>query len=158
MTARSALVNIARETAISIAFNMAFTAAFFAAMFGFSDPVPIGGAGGLAADFLPQSFMVALMGGLVPSLIVRAKLGLRVPSVAKVVVQSFVRALLAMVATAAAAALLVTATGSTALPPMTALLIKLGFAAVLAAIVTPLALKRLLREPSSGVAQSGNPT
>ena len=81
------------------------------------------------------------------------------PNVARVVVESLVVGLLAIVATAAAvAALLGAIAGATALPPLIAFLMKLGFAALLSAIVTPIAIKRLLRDRPNGAAQSGNPT
>ena len=139
-------VSIARETGISIVINMLFSAAFFAAMFGFQRPAEIGGTSGLGADFLPQSFMVALMSSLIPSLIVRAKLALVMPTVGQVLVQSLAIATLAAVVTLCGAWLLIASAGSVSLAPSAALLTKLGFAAALSAIVTPLSLIKLLRK------------
>lgn len=58
-----------RETLISIAINMPLTLVIFAAMFGFRVAPPLHGIGSFGFDFVPQSFMLALMGSLVPGLL-----------------------------------------------------------------------------------------
>ena len=137
------MINVARETAISTVINMLFSAAFFAALFGFSAPVMVGGRHGLGADCLPQGFMVALMGALVPSLIARAKSGTRRPTVGRVVGRSFILALLVSLLAGGGAWMLLASLAPASLSPGQALLIKLVFAALVSLTVTPLALSRL---------------
>ena len=73
---------LVRETAISMAINGVLSAVFYFAFFHGLAKVPVWGVGNYAFDFVPQSFMVALMGTLVPGLLTlkaRAKLGLSSP-------------------------------------------------------------------------------
>ena len=68
-------VIVLRETAISMAINAGLSLAFFLVAFGLAAPIAMAS---FAFDFLPQAFMISLMGSLVPGLLVRK--GSRVPS------------------------------------------------------------------------------
>ena len=142
---------------ISIVINMIFSAVFFTAMFGFAAPVPIDGPHGFGADFIPQSFMVALMGSLVPAMLTRARLGMQFPSAGRVVLASIMAAAISALIAGGGGWTVARATGWHELAPRLALLIKLLFAAILSAIVTPVALRRLLRAHLAAN-QSGRPT
>lgn len=120
---------ILRETIVSIVINMAITAGFFFALFGLGGRID-GAAYG--QDFLPQSFMVALMGALIPGLLVRRGSGAPITRV-------IVRAVLLAVGALLVGFLcwwLFARTGS--LKPVPALIIKLAYAAILSVIVTPI--------------------
>lgn len=120
---------ILRETMVSIVINLAITAGFFFAFFGLGSPVD-GAAYG--KDFLPQSFMVALMGALIPGLLVRRGSSARIPPVVVRAVLLALGALLVGVVCWWAFARI----GS--LQPLPALVMKLAYAAVLSMIVTPI--------------------
>ncbi|UUR09365.1 hypothetical protein [Sphingomonas glaciei] len=122
-------VIILRETMVSIVINMAITAGFFFALFGLSGPID-GAAYG--KDFLPQSFMVALMGALIPGLLVRRGSAARIPPV---VVRAVLLALGALLI-GFVCWWLFARVGS--LQPVPALVIKLVYAAILSMIVTPI--------------------
>ncbi|WP_260929013.1 hypothetical protein [Novosphingobium sp. 9] len=64
---------IRRETLTSVAINTVLSLAFFLVVFRLEARVPVWGLGNLVFDTLPQSFMITLMGVLVPGLIARAK-------------------------------------------------------------------------------------
>jgi len=66
---------LAREALISGVINAAFSAVAMMLIFGRDDLVPLRGMNGLAGDSLPQSFAVALMASLVPSLLLNRKCG-----------------------------------------------------------------------------------
>lgn len=144
--------HIRRETAISMVINAAIGAGFFFALFGGLDPVPVWGAGGYTVDFLPQGFMVGLMGALVPSLLARRQVArgglVAMPGPSLLPRSLVVRCLLLAVASAlllaglSAAAL--TASGVAALPFMPALVLKIASSAALAAVITPLAIRATL--------------
>jgi hypothetical protein len=133
---------VARETALSVAINGLLSLLFFLAVFGTARPVAWPA---LAVDGLPQSFMVALMGSLVPGLIVGARLGRARGPIVR-------RALLF-----AAAALLLLGGGGWLLlhgragtvAAGTALAAKVAYGAALGAIVTPAALSRLFKDPAA---------
>lgn len=61
-----------RETLISMVINGALSLIFFLIMFDVRAVVPLNL---LGPDFLPQSFMVSLMGSLVPGLLMRKRYG-----------------------------------------------------------------------------------
>ncbi|KQM14798.1 hypothetical protein [Novosphingobium sp. Leaf2] len=64
---------IRREVLVSMAINAVISLGFFLLVFGPSQPAPVWGVGGWVFDFLPQGFMVALMGTIVPGLIASRK-------------------------------------------------------------------------------------
>jgi hypothetical protein len=134
---------IAREAAISAVINAAISAGFYLALFHGLAAVPVAGVGGFAFDFVPQSFMVALMGALVPGLLALrpiAAAGLAVPARSRVVAQAFGFAVLAaLIGAGIALSLSAPATIGFA----TGLLVKIAYGAALGATVTALALRRL---------------
>lgn len=133
---------VMRETLLSAVINGVLSLLFFLGVFGLARPVAWGA---LARDGLPQSFMVALMGSLVPCLIVATKLRRpRKPAV--------IRALCF-----AGAALLLLGGGGWLLlhgrpgtvPAGVALAAKILYGAGLGAVVTPAALSFLLKPGSA---------
>ena len=142
---------IAREAAISAIINGAISAAFFFLIHGGADAVPFRGPDGLVLDALPQSFMVAFMGTLVPGLLARrataagklgANLEIEGASVIRLAVLSALLCAVAGVALVLAVALLA---GNTGVPVAVAAPAKIAYGAVLGALVTTVALRRLLR-------------
>ena len=65
---------LAVETAISMVINSLLSLAFAWLIFHGHDHVAISGPGGLVRDAGPQTFMIALMGTLVPSMITRQRI------------------------------------------------------------------------------------
>lgn len=61
------------ETVIAAVINAVLSVAFFFLVFGRAATVPVAGAGGLIVDALPQSFMVAAMSTMVPTLLTRRR-------------------------------------------------------------------------------------
>ena len=136
MSHRAILV---RETLISLVINVAITIGFFFFMFGLGAPIA-GPAFGF--DFLPQAFFVALMGTIIPGLLVRRGSG---TAIAPVIVRSLLLALGSLVVAGGLAVLIfsqISAVGA-----VTGLAIKIAFAAGLSAIVTPFAVHRALNAP-----------
>ena len=131
---------IRRETAISVVINMAISAAFFVAMFGTGGPVAIDR---LALDCVPQAFMVALMGSLVPGLLASRRLGAGRPG--HVALGAVATAMLAALIGGGGIWLLASAAPSASLPYGQSFALKIAFGGVVAAIATPLAIKRVLR-------------
>lgn len=137
------------EAATSGTINAALSVAFAVAVFSGHPAIPPAGGGGFAVDFLPQTFMVTLMGVAVPSLIVRKRLragGL--PQLATAETgplwrRALLAALVAAIAVGGAAAGLSLA--SPPLPFATLLALKAAYGGVLGALVTVWALRRLVR-------------
>jgi hypothetical protein len=125
---------IVRETALSVLINTVLSVLFFLLVFGPSAPVEPAAFG---RDFLPQSFMIALMGSLVPTLILGRRTG---AAVRPIILRALAFAVGGtFVGGGAFFAISVGFSGS--LGPMAGLIIKAIYGGVLAAIVTPLALK-----------------
>jgi hypothetical protein len=135
-------LRIGREAVIGFAINATLSLAFFLGIFGVvARSLTWGAPDALGLDFVPQSIAVALMSALVPSLIVRKRLGLAMAIRAIVL-----RALGFTVGGAILGGLLAAATS--ALPPVgwgEALAIKLLYGGALGALITTLALKRMIR-------------
>jgi hypothetical protein len=135
-------LRIAREAAIGFAINATLSLAFFLGIFGVvARSLTWGAPDALGLDFVPQSIAVALMSALVPSLIARKRLGL-----AMAIRAIMLRALGFAVGGAILGGLLAAATS--ALPPVgwgEALAIKLLYGGALGALITTLALKRMIR-------------
>lgn len=131
-----------RETAVSIVINSLLSIAFFVAVFGLDVPVPVAD---LGPDFLPQTFMIALMGSLVPALLLRRKLG---GPVRPVVLRALAIALASLVVIGGGALLLCLAQGTVLLDPLDALAVKAAFGAFLSVLVTPLAILPLFHSAS----------
>lgn len=146
-----------RETAVSIVINTALSAGFFFLAFGGQDPVQLWGAGQWIFDFLPQSFMIALMSSLVPGALARrarkdGKLAYdpgaggamiaRLPD--RLITHALVMAVVAAALGTALMAAVFLAIGLDALPKMSALLLKMAYGAIEAIIVTPIGLRRII--------------
>jgi hypothetical protein len=149
---------VVKETAISIVINALLSALFVGLMFGGRSQVPHWGAGNLAFDFVPQTFMISLMSVLVPSAIARkrrragAVMGCA-PVLAFLPRNLPLRALLAALAGLALFAsigtLLLGALAPDPLPISVVWPMKILYGALVAAIVTPLALCVALGEEES---------
>lgn len=140
---------IRRETAVSMAINAVLSLLFFLAFFHGQDPVKAWGMGQWVFDFVPQSFMIALMSALVPG--IQTMKRIRDGALRPIDNRSFLpRGLLPRALTLAVAAailggglvgLAVVVTGIRELPATAALGLKVAYGAVLAMIVTPPALR-----------------
>jgi ABC-type amino acid transport system permease subunit len=142
---------IFRETMISVAINTVLSIGFFLLIFGHTDRVPLWGMGNWVFDAIPQSFMIALMGTLVPGLI--ASKALRTGKIAvkgvprpfsRLAMRALVTALIAAAAGYASAGVVAELSGLERFGWTAALAIKAAYGAALAAIVTPLSLRAAL--------------
>ena len=152
MTAVTHAAYVRRETLISMAINGTLSLLFFLIVFGRTNPVPVWGPGMWVFDFLPQSFMIALMGTLVPGAITarRLKTGVLQPSAATsrrpraLVLRALLLAMLSAVLGTGLVALLSLAIGLVTLDWTMALVLKVAYGLALAGIVTPVGLWRAL--------------
>jgi hypothetical protein len=138
------------ETAISIVINAVLSLGFFWLVFGFAPFVPVAGLGGYAVDFLPQSFMIALMSTLMPGIItagrIRAgRIGGQAQSTGALLRRSVLTAVVAMLVGITIAAILLVISTEAALPWGPTLFAKILYGGLLAAIVTPIGLRYALR-------------
>lgn len=128
---------IRRETAISVAINIGLSIAFYVALFGLAVPAaPLA----LGRDFVPQAFMVTLMGTLVPGLLTRRKVG----GPATAIVVRAIGCALAVAVLAGGGAMLLLAQATAPVTPAAALAVKAAFGGALAALITPAALRAVL--------------
>lgn len=134
---------IARETLISVVINCAISVGICLLLFGLDQPIP---SMALAWDFLPQSFMIALMGTLVPALLLRRRLGTQVRDI---LLRSLAMAVAAALLPGALAALLIYMFVEGVFAVHDALLLKAAYGATLSAMVTPLMLIALARKSES---------
>ena len=65
---------IVTETTVSILINVLISALFMVIVFGRSTVIELWGGHGLAVDFIPQTFMIAAMSVLVPTLLTRQRI------------------------------------------------------------------------------------
>ena len=130
---------IVRETIISVIVNTAMSIAFFLVVFGMKAPIRLGD---MELDFLPQTFMVALMGTLVPPLLLRRKSG---AAVQPIVVRSFLAAVVSLALAGGAAYAICRGNAGITLRPASALVMRAAYGAMLTLIVTPWAIKALIR-------------
>lgn len=130
---------ILRETLVSVVINVVISIAFFFAAFGLG--ASIDGAR-FGVDFLPQALMVALMGTLIPGLLVRRGRG---TAIRPVVLRSIVIALTSLVLAGGGAWLVFSAVAT--IDPNAGLAIKIVFSAVLSLLVTPIAVRAALHAP-----------
>lgn len=145
-------VYIRRETLVSVVINCVLSALFFWLVFRGVDPVPMWGIGNWVFDFMPQGFMIALMSTLVPGAMtgkaIRAGRITADGPRSRLPGNLLARALLLASASALLGAglvtVFVTGIGVTHLPGTTALLLKVAYGAILAAVVTPPGLRRAL--------------
>jgi hypothetical protein len=144
---------IAMETLISVAINAALSIGFVFLVFHGQQEIYAGGRHGMIADMAPQTFMITLMACLVPALLARkrhttGKLDWHGPSTSASVSKILVRALLV----AALTTCFVVAISEAILPRLFAgglsfgpfLLGKATFGMILAAIVTPWTIVKVL--------------
>lgn len=140
------LVYLLREAAISVAINGVLSAGFFYALFGGRDRILVWGIGNFVFDFLPQGFMVAMMGSLVPGLLARKAWRAGRPMIAtptRVLSWSLQSAITtAAIGTALAGAGLWLA-GVDTLPFSTGLIVKIAYGMALATLATPTMLHRV---------------
>lgn len=144
--------HIGQQTAISIAINMALSALFFLFLFGGQEFVPVWGVRGLAADFVPQSFMITLMSVLMPGLATERKLraaqlapfayGTRLPRHPGL--RALVLAVPAALAGGAAVAALLSLADVDGIAWAPALILKIAYGGLLGGIVTPIGLRAAL--------------
>lgn len=142
---------VRRETALCVVISIAISAVVFALVFGFSGPTAVRGLRGFAFDFVPQAFMVALMGSAVPALVVASRQNL-LPGVqfASVSGKTAIAARAVLVAVAAALALggaalgLLYMTRMATMPPLAGAGIKMLFGGAVALLVTPGSLRHVL--------------
>ena len=143
---------VRKETRISMAINAMLSLLIFLVVFGLHQPVESWGLGRWVFDFLPQSFMIALMSVLIPGAIAHKKLkkGVLAPGPHSTILPRnlLVRGLVLAGASAgigtALVAGLVWLTGMEIIAPIPALLFKSTYGAILALIVTPPALRAAL--------------
>ena len=132
---------VLRETLVSIVINIAISVGFFFLVFGLAKPID---GSEFGRDLWPQSFMVALMGTMIPSLLIRR--GTAAP--VEQVIQRSVMLAVASLVIAGGAAWLIFSNVDT-VQPLLALVIKFLFAALLSAVVTPIAVIRTLASAGS---------
>lgn len=130
---------ILRETAISALINGVLSLAFFLAVFGVKEPVTLTA---LAPDFFPQSFMVVLMGTLVPSLLLRRRVG---SPAASIVRRCLTLAFAASLLGGGTAFALCQVDPLASLPAFSAIAIKAAYGVFLSSIFTPIAIGALLK-------------
>lgn len=143
---------IRRETLVSMVINGVLSFAFFIAVFGRTSPVALWGLGHWVFDFIPQSFMIALMSTLVPGALAakRLRAGMLQPSLAasRLPRSAVRRALLLTIAATvlgpAFVALAAQASGRAALDWPAALGLKVAYGILLGAVVTPVGLRGAL--------------
>ena len=147
---------IAVETAISLGLNIAFSALFFFIVFGRSDHIDLWGTHGFALDYFPQTFMIALMSVIVPTILTRKRvkggrvmrressMSARLPK--NVILRAIMLACLACVTLAAVAVWITASFWSVEPAHSNLLLLKLAYGAAVAAILTPIALVAALSD------------
>lgn len=134
---------IVRETCISIVINGAISVGICLLLFGLDRPVPSTAS---AWDFLPQSFMIALMGTLVPALLLRKRLGF---GVRDILPRAVAMAVAAALLPGILAALITRIFINGSMDAGAVLLLKAAYGASLAAVVTPIMLIALVRQSGS---------
>lgn len=146
---------IATETAVSIVINVLISALFMVLVFGRSNDIELWGGHGLAVDFIPQTFMIAAMSVLVPTLLTRQRIkrgvlvrspGERPPLLANLALRVVVIAVALTVALGAIAVLILDASWTRPLGFWEAFPMKLLYGALVALIATPIGLYIALSE------------
>jgi len=132
---------LARETGISVVINCTLIAAFYFLLFHGMEAVPIWGVGNYAFDFVPQTFMIALMGTMVPGLIATRASGPSGPSRPKIVRRALRFAFIAIILGSSVTSASLWLLDMKAVAFDHGLIAKLVYGGTLAAIVTPLFLR-----------------
>jgi hypothetical protein len=149
---------VVKETAISILINAVLSALFVWLMFGGRSQVAVWGAGNLAFDFVPQTFMISLMSVLVPSALTRKRRRAGaiescepvLPSLPRnLALRALLLAIVASLVLATAAALLLAAVSPAPLAMSAVWPLKIVYGALVAVIVTPIGLCVALGEEES---------
>jgi hypothetical protein len=143
------------ETLISVIVNSLLSLFFAWVVFGKRENVDLWGPGGFAIDFLPQSFMVALMSMLVPGLLTRRRLragkiaplqGLGLPMPRNMLLRALLMALLAVLVFGSLGVLLSSALWLGPVSVKTVLALKVIYGAVISAPITLVALRAELAQ------------
>ena len=154
---------VRRETRVSIAINAVLSLAFYVLFFGTSGRAAIGGIGGLAFDFIPQSFAITLMSALVPGVLTMGKIARgqlapqpgRSPLPRSLWLRSLLLAAGAALAGAVVALIVALGWGSSTLAWHAGAAVKVLYGALLAWVVTPIGLRATLQYGTGhGVARS----
>lgn len=140
------------EILIGVVINAVLSIVFFAIVFGLRAPVAVGGVTGYAADFLPQSFMIGLMGTLVPGAITKARLGRGVIVPAdhtsrlpvSIALRSVLLALLGMLIGAVVGGVLALVAGGALFQVLPAVLAKCLYGGLLGGVITRIGLHAAL--------------
>lgn len=141
---------VRKQTLISIIITMAISAGFFLLIFGTTDPIAVWAPDNLALDFLPQSGAASFMAALMPALQTRAAIAKgRLPgtpsSVRSIVVRAIMLALLGLgMAGIVIVALKLSGVASFAWGP--AFAIKVAYGAMLGLVITPPAVRAVLKQ------------
>jgi hypothetical protein len=154
---------LAIETAISMAINATISIGFAWLVFHGHAHVPASGPGGLVRDAAPQTFMITLMGTLVPSLITRKRMhsghldawlcrppGAPPGSAGKILLRAVALAIVAMGLGLAFNAALLPRLFPLDLAYDHVLVLKTVYGALVALVITPLAISWVLRESLPG--------
>ena len=150
---------LAIETSLSMAINAAISIGFAWLVFHGHDHVPTSGLGGLVRDAAPQTFMIALMSTLVPSLVTRKSMhsghldtwlggppgGSPVPP-GRIILRALMLAIVAMVLGLSLNAVVLPMLFPGGLGYGSVFVLKAGYGALVALVVTPLAISWLLNE------------
>ena len=143
------------ETLVSVFMNTLLSACATWLAFGGHAVVGLWGGQGLALDFIPQSFMVGLMSGLMPTLLTRRRrrqgrvlrIEGRPPALpGNLLLRALLFAVATVVIAGGAAVLLLWRFGPETYGPGVLFAIKTSYGAVVALIVTLIALRAVLRE------------
>lgn len=142
---------IRTETRFSMIGSVLVTVLFYFLAFGHLPTVEVGGFGGYAFDFVPQSFMTALICTWLPGVVTRKRLqsgyaALRDarPGKSSLLLTGLLTALATLVVGGGTAIGLLHVSGLAVIDWGLGLGIKCGFAAIVALIITPFGLRRLL--------------
>jgi hypothetical protein len=151
------------ETAISMGINALLSAGFAWLIFHGHDHVPIRGPGGLVRDAGPQTFMITLMGTLVPSLITRQRMragrldawlqghsGASQGRASNIFLRALVMAVVAMVLGLAINRTILPLLFPAGLAYEGVLLLKTVYGLLVALLVTPFAISWVLKDSLSG--------
>ncbi len=139
MIARDVVV---RETVISVVANMIMSALFFVLVFGRHGPVSLAATG---PDLIPQTFMVTLMGSIVPGWLTARRQ--QTGRYGAVVVRSFLAALAAAIIIGGGGWLLLDSS-TEAIPYGVAVAARVALGGVLSIVVTPSAVRHAARVPA----------
>jgi hypothetical protein len=148
---------LATETALSMAINAAIGFAWL--VFHGHDHVPTSGPGGLVRDAAPQTFMITLMSTLVPSLVTRKRVhsghldawlrgqpgGSPAPA-SKIILRALMLALIAMAVGLGINAAVLPLLFPGGLGYDRVFVLKAGYGALVALVITPLAISWVLKE------------